>query len=66
MKHYTRLRPTARRKLYLTPEQFEELIRQIREPYATMVYTAIYTGLRVSELVGLRWNDIHPDAITVE
>lgn len=31
-----------------------------------MAYTAIYTGLRVSELIGLRWEDIHEDSITVD
>jgi integrase len=31
-----------------------------------MVYVAIYTGLRVSELIGLRWEDIHEDSNTVE
>ncbi len=31
-----------------------------------MVYVAIYTGLRVSELAGLRWNDIHENSITVD
>jgi integrase len=31
-----------------------------------MVYVAIYTGLRVSELAGLRWNDLHEESITVD
>lgn len=47
-----------RSKPYLTPEQFEILAARIPEPYATMVYVAIFTGLRVSELAGLRWNDL--------
>ena len=51
---------------YLTPQQFEQLITEIAEPYATMVYAAIYTGLRVSELVGLRWEDIHENSITID
>ena len=53
-------------KPFLYKEQFEELIARIPEPYASMVYVAIYTGLRVSELVGLRWNDIHEDSITID
>jgi integrase len=31
-----------------------------------MVYVAIYTGLRVSELAGLRWNDIGANSITID
>jgi integrase len=34
------------------------LVELVPEPYASMAYVAIYTGLRVSELAGLRWNDI--------
>src|SRR6516162_4336735 len=53
-------------KPVISPEQFDQLIASIPEPYATMVYVAIYTGLRVSELAGLRWNDIQPDSITID
>ncbi len=53
-------------KPIVTPEQFNALLAKIPEPYATMVYVAIYTGLRVSELAGLRWNDVHEDSITVD
>src|SRR6266498_4091009 len=31
-----------------------------------MVHVAIYTGLRVSELAGLRWNDIGTSSITID
>ena len=31
-----------------------------------MVYTAIFTGLRVSELAALRWRNIYADSITIE
>ena len=47
-----------RTKQYLTPAQFAELVALVPEPYATMVYVAIFTGLRVSELIGLRWDDV--------
>src|SRR5205814_6307762 len=43
-----------------------QLVELIPEPYASMVYVAIYTGLRVSELAGLRWNDIGTNSITID
>jgi integrase len=31
-----------------------------------MVYVAVYTGLRISELIGLRWKNVHEDSIRIE
>lgn len=59
-------RGKRRHKPFIRPEQSAALIELISEPYATMVYVAVYTGLRVSELIGLRWGDIHDQAITVD
>ena len=40
----------------LTPEQFEKLMEYIKdEPVRTMVYVAVWLGLRCSEIVGLKW-----------
>ena len=36
------------------------------EPYATMVHACVLAGLRVSELVGLKWEDVHNDSLTVD
>jgi len=55
-----------RQKPHVTPEQFAALISAVPEPYATMMYVAVWTGLRVSELVGLRWNDVQADALTID
>jgi integrase len=55
-----------KQKPHITPEQFDELANAMPEPYATMVNVAIYTGLRVSELIGLKWQDIGPDTITID
>jgi integrase len=54
-----------RAKPFVTPEQFGKLVNLISEPYASMVYVAVYTGLRVSELVGLKWGNVHEKSITI-
>src|SRR5262249_48675729 len=51
-----------KQKPHISPEEFQRLMEFIEEPYATMVYVAVFTGLRVSELVGLKWED----ALTVD
>ena len=53
-------------KPFITPEMFEDLVVLVREPYATMLFVAVYTGLRISELIGLRWRNVHRDSITIE
>jgi integrase len=53
-------------KPFLYKQQFEELVARIQEPYASMVYVATYTGLRIREVAGLRWNDVHRDAATID
>jgi integrase len=55
-----------RNKPYITPQQFNILIQLIPEPYASMVFVAVHTGLRVSELIGLRWKNVHADSITID
>ena len=53
-------------KPIVSPEEFDRLVNLVAEPYATMLYVAVWTGLRISELIGLRWRCIHPDSISVE
>ncbi|MGE5057232.1 MAG: tyrosine-type recombinase/integrase [Acidobacteriota bacterium] len=53
-------------KPWITPQQFFQMLDLISEPYATIVYTAVFTGLRVSELAALKWRCIHKDSITIE
>ena len=53
-------------KPYIDPVKFSALLVLIPEPYATMVHVAAFTGLRPSELVGLRWRNVHADSITVD
>lgn len=64
------LMPSDRRgkqkKPVITPEQFNLIIMGIAEPYATMVYVAVRTGLRVSELIGLKWRCIGEASIRID
>jgi integrase len=55
-----------RSKPHITPEEFDQLVDLVQQPYATMIYTCVMAGLRVSELIGLKWEDVHPDSLTID
>jgi len=59
-------RKLFRPKPFIRVDEFYALLELIAEPYATMVYVAVFTALRVSELAGLLWRNVHADSITVE
>jgi hypothetical protein len=43
-----------RQKPIISPEQFSNLVEYVSEPYASMLFVSVWTGLRISELVGLK------------
>lgn len=47
-----------KRPQVLDPEKFQELLALLKEPHRTMVTVAMCTGLRVSEILALRWEHI--------
>lgn len=47
-----------RKPRILTPEKFRDLVATLDEPYRTMAIVAMCTGLRVSEVLALRWEHI--------
>ena len=53
-------------KPYLTPEEFDSFLALVDKPYASMIYVAVHSGLRASKLIGLRWEDVHTDSLTVD
>jgi len=59
-------RKLNRAKPFLRTHQFFALVELIEEPYATMTFVAVFTGLRPSELCGLRWHNLGAASITVE
>ncbi len=42
----------------LTVEEIGKLLGELADPWRTAVYVAVTTGLRVSELLGLKWADV--------
>jgi integrase len=51
----------AREKRVLMPEQVARLLAILREPVRTMVLIAVLTGLRIGEILALRWQDADLD-----
>jgi len=49
----------------LSPREIGLLLRQLAEPYRTMVLVAACLGLRASEIVGLQWGDFNWDDLTL-
>ncbi|MCD4781731.1 MAG: site-specific integrase [Candidatus Omnitrophica bacterium] len=50
---------------YLQPQEIHLVLDNSREPYKTMILTAILTGMRKSELLGLQWGDIDWNSNTI-
>jgi integrase len=58
----TLVRQSAKRERVpdvLTAEEIGKLLSELREPWRIAVYVAITTGLRVSELLALKWADVN-------
>src|SRR6266513_1807283 len=47
----------------LTIKEFNLLFERLKEPYRTMALVALFLGPRVSEVVGLKWNDVDWEGI---
>jgi integrase len=59
-------RKLTKPKPFIRVDQFYALLELIAEPYATMVYVAVFSALRVSELAGMLWRNVRADSITIE
>jgi integrase len=53
--------PVPRRQRVLGRDEIARLLVACAPRYRTLVATAIYTGLRISELLGLLWSDLDLD-----
>jgi len=48
----------VRKARSLTAEQFQVLLKELHEPFATMALLCVCLGLRISEALALRWGDV--------
>jgi len=48
----------VRKARSLTVEQFHALLKELREPFATMALLSVCLGLRISETLAFRWSDV--------
>jgi integrase len=48
----------VRKARSLTAEQFQALLEELHEPFATMSLLCVCLGLRISEALALRWSDV--------
>jgi len=63
-----RVRGTSKRQrepMVLSVPQFHLLLEELDEPFRTMVILGLATGLRCSELFGLKWCDVLWDDLTL-
>lgn len=53
-------RPKARKKKmnFLTPAEIPQLLEHAHPNYFVRIFTAIFTGMRISELCALTWQDV--------
>ncbi len=55
----------VRRPIVLTAAQFAAILGRLPEPHRTMVLIAQCLGLRVNEILGLKWSDVDFEKLTV-
>ena len=48
----------VRKARSLTVEQFHALLKELHEPFATMALLGLCLGLRISECLALKWDDV--------
>lgn len=55
-------------KRYLTTEQVDELLGELGEVFYPIIFLCAWTGLRISEVLGLTWNnfDLAAGTMTIE
>lgn len=64
----TSVRQSAKRQKspdVLTPDEIMAFLRELSDPLRTMIELDAFTGLRRGELIGLRWQDVDFESLTL-
>src|SRR5207253_1627362 len=64
----TLVRQSAKRERIpdvLDIDELKKLLSELHDPYRTMVFLAATTGLRISELLALQWQDINTETLEI-
>lgn len=48
----------TRKTRSLSVEEFQALLKEVQEPFATIALLSVCLGLRISEVLALRWSDV--------
>ena len=59
-------RVAVRKKQIPKPEEFQDLLLLLNQPYSTIVTLAALSGLRKGEIEALRWNDVEAGYVEVD
>jgi len=55
---FTRDEKSSYQAVIVSPEQAFRIMMELKDPYRTLVFIVAVTGLRISEALGLKWNDL--------
>ena len=59
-------RVAVRKKQIPKPEEFQNLVMALKQPYGPIVMLAALSGLRKGEIEALRWNDVEAGYVEVD
>lgn len=58
VKFVTQSSKSGYKAVIVSPEQAFRIMMELEEPYGTLVFVVAVTGLRISEALGLKWDDL--------
>ena len=51
--------------IIVSPDQAFRMMMELKDPYRTLMFLVAVTGLRISEALGLKWDDLDYERSTI-